>query len=576
MRLLFVHSLPRLRRAAVRIVDARGRALGLVLVTLLLAGVAGGGLVIWQYDTGSAQQPGADAGAQQRQREALDDAAERRAQAAGRRDGEPGAGAPGERRGDEPPTAPGLEDGRPNILFISSDDQTDLEMRWMPKTRRLLGRHGIDFTDAINPHPLCCPARAEILTGEYAQNNGVRHNDGPFGGFSAFKRHNLDDNLGVWLQQAGYRTGFIGKPLNGYVEHRARPEGWDRWNPTLLRSYGYTDVDYELPVGDKVLPGYVTDTNTALAQRMVQRWSVKRRPFFIWISQVGPHDAYVDGRGWGPPVPADRHADLFANLKLPSRHDPGLTEDVSDKPLSVRRAPQHDLAERTEWFRQRVRSLQAIDESNARMVRALARAGVLDRTLVIYTSDNGYELGQHGLWGKNLPYAENLQIPLLMRGPGIAEGATSLLPATTVDLAPTFLDAAGALDDVRASGRTDGESLLRMLTGSAETSSTQLIQAGTADERALDAMGWAWRGVRTPRYTWLVRWTGVEELYDHRLDPHELHNLIRPDGSLRKPAYVPVRDELRARYERLAACHGVAACERQPFGPDPLPVAGRG
>ncbi len=460
---------------------------------------------------------------------------------------------------------------RPNIVLITSDDQTDTELRWMPKTRRLLTRAGIDFRDGLNPHPLCCPARAEILTGEYAQNNGVRSNRGAWGGYAAFSRNNHQENLAVWLRRAGYRTAFVGKTMNGYRDRSRRTAGWDFWSPTLAGTYGYYGTEFEnngapRRWGNK----YVADIVRDETNRLIRQWAPSRKPFFIWASHVGPHDSTTRGK-WGPPIPAKRHASMFGTVKLPTRNKPSFGErNTSDKPHSVRAST---LPSRLVWrFRQRIRSLQAIDEANAATIRALRRARALDDTLIAYVSDNGYQLGEHNLYTKNHPYAESLQIPFLMRGPGIPRGATSDQTASMVDLAPTFLDAAGVLGRVRRAGHTDGETLLPVAAGRATLNSTTLIQAGPITAKQVRTFGWMFRGVRTSRYTWVVWWNGFEELYDHARDPYELDNLTGHRGRLRDPAYLAVRDELRSRYQRLRSCAGYQACERRAFGPEPVPL----
>ena len=454
---------------------------------------------------------------------------------------------------------------RPNIVLITTDDQSDAEMRFMPRTRRLIGEAGIDFTDAINPHPLCCPARAEILTGEYAHNNGVRHNDGPYGGWSAFVAGNEKENLGPWLRRAGYRTGFVGKNLNEYTFDDPRPRGWDFFSPTGERTYSYYGTTF---YNDGEPRGYgrkyVADIVRDESKRLIKRWAAEPEPFFLWASHVGPHAAYVDG--WRSPVPARRHADMFGDLKVATRTKASFNEDdVSDKPAALRGRAKVSMRKLTRQVRDRARSLQAIDQANAATIRALRRSGELDDTLVVFVSDNGFLLGEHRVFGKDLPYDEALQVPMLARGPGITPGTTSRATASLVDLAPTFLDHAGVLDEVRAAGHTDGITLRSVWGEGARVNGTSLIQAGTSDPEALAAYGWAWRGVRTGRYTYTRWWDGFEEVYDRRRDRGELRNVAG------RAAYAGVRRELRRRLERLGDCAGVAQCEQQDFGPEPAP-----
>ena len=166
---------------------------------------------------------------------------------------------------------------QPNIILITTDDEAASDMAWMPKTRALLGGSGVSFTQGISPHPLCCPARAEILTGQYAQNNGVYVNHGVYGGYPALE--NPDNTLPTWLSAAGYKTAFTGKFMNGYeYDVDGRPGGWDMWDPTIIGTYdyyGYTHANDGAPKteGDT----YITDYVAAKSRTMIKRWSDDRR-----------------------------------------------------------------------------------------------------------------------------------------------------------------------------------------------------------------------------------------------------------------------------------------------------------
>src|SRR5215207_2420459 len=129
--------------------------------------------------------------------------------------------------------------GRPNVVLILTDDMRADELRYLPKTRRLLVARGVRFSTAISPHPMCCPARAELVSGQYDQINGVRHNTGPWGG--AKRLRDPDDTIGRWLQAAGYRTSYHGKFLNDYERQRPRyePAGWTIWDAQMRGIYSY-------------------------------------------------------------------------------------------------------------------------------------------------------------------------------------------------------------------------------------------------------------------------------------------------------------------------------------------------
>ena len=150
-------------------------------------------------------------------------------------------GSPGSVRmvqGTQSPTAEADGPTRPNLVFVLTDDMRDDDLDHMPITRRLLADQGMEFTDAISPHPLCCPARAQLATGQYAQNNGVQHNRGVHGGFQAL---DPTQEASTWFRSNGYRTGFVGKFLNGYGPRDVRPDGWTRWDALTRGVYDYVD-----------------------------------------------------------------------------------------------------------------------------------------------------------------------------------------------------------------------------------------------------------------------------------------------------------------------------------------------
>jgi len=462
---------------------------------------------------------------------------------------------------------------RPNVVLITTDDMTTADLRWMPRTRRLLGRTGATFTDSISPHPMCCPARAEILTGQFAQNNGVRTNYPLYGGYSTLDSSNT---LPLWLQRAGYRTAFMGKYLNGYGaddDHEV-PPGWDYWRATVDdANYDYYDYlvnangDLQLHIGD-----YQTDYYAEQTERLVPRLSAGDRPFFLWQSHLAPHAGrsawtiLTTASGWVGATPSSRYNDTLKGLPLPHLDSPAYNEDdVSDKPFYIRRRPlvgPEAQAWLTEAHQRRIESLRSVDDAVARTVDALKRAGELADTLLIFTSDNGFLLGQHRFHGKNVPYEPALRVPLIIRGPSVPAGVRTPATATTVDLAPTVLGATGA----RAGLPVDGRDLLPVARGQRPGWDTALIQAGPRFPR--EGPDWFFRGVRTDRYTYVeYRASDQVELYDRRVDPYQLRNLAGD------AAYAGVQDELRRRLLQLEDCAGTDC--RRSFGPVPPPRSDR-
>lgn len=447
-----------------------------------------------------------------------------------------------------PPTEAAAVD-KPNVVLITADDQSAMEMEWLPKTRRLLGEAGVTFPQMLAPHPNCCPARAQILTGQYAHNNGVATNSPPNGGFA-----NLESStaLPVWLQEAGYRTGFTGKYLHGFDGSTGVEPGWDSFRPIvtqpLSRYYGPLQFDHgELKQWPRST--FHTDLVADQSADFIRDQANSDEPFFLWSSYIAPHGSCETSEEKvcnGPPPSAPEYADAFGDVELPSLRSPSFNEeDLSDKPRHRRNVDPVDPAAQQELFTARLRSLASLDDAVAQTIRTLDEAGELDNTVVLFTSDNGYMFGEHRLKGKVMAYEESVRVPLLMRGPGVPADQTRHQTVTMIDLAPTLAEITGATPQVSV----DGQSLWGHATHDVpQGDRVVLIQAGTAhddpDKR------WAFRAVRTERYT-LVLWRGGgEELYDRAIDPAQI------DSRHRDEAYLEVRARLTNLLRRLESCRG--------------------
>lgn len=457
---------------------------------------------------------------------------------------------------------------RPNIVLITTDDQTFADLRWMPMTRRLLGGdQGLRFSDFLSNHPNCCPARAQILTGQYAQNNKVLTNAPRWGGYDRFTPETA---LPVWLRRAGYTTGLVGKYLNLYDETKGPEPGWSRWSATVDGLYeyrGFTQYDGR----DLTMPGgYHTDFVRDWSTDYIEEQAAAGKPFFLWSSYVAPHSICTpgspEGEGCGtPPMPAERDRDRYAEARPTFLDDPAFGRPTRDgaRPTLLYSEPNPDRARKTKLFRDRIRSLAAVDRAVAATVQSLRRAGELDKTVIMFTSDNGYLFGEHELVNKDVPFDEAVHVPLLIRGPGVRSGVARR-PAAMIDLAPTIAELSHATPLVPV----DGRSLVGTFGGAdRQGDRTVLVQGGVTGRDPKNRV-WAYRGVRTMRYTY-ARWTknGGIELFDRLLDPDELRNVADD------PAYRPVRRELRRRAKLLGECSG-SVC-RVRFGPVPAPRTGR-
>ncbi|HZA90773.1 MAG TPA: sulfatase [Solirubrobacterales bacterium] len=435
----------------------------------------------------------------------------------------------------------------PNIVVVMTDDQALDTMRAMPRTRYLIGRKGVSFRNAVVSYPLCCPSRATFLTGQYAHNHRVLDNGGPRGGYHALA---AGHTLPVWLSRAGYRTAFVGKFLNGYGEgsrDREVPPGWSDWYGLPSRAKR-RPFDFQLNEnGELVAYGnhdrdYKTEVLADKAVSFVRDRAPSERPFFLWVATNAPHVDYglsehVDRN----PEPAPRDRGRFEG-KAPPRRESVDEGDVSDKPRFIQSRSRLGGAQREQIkkiYVSQLESLVAVDRLVKRVVKELRRQGEFGRTVVMFTSDNGFLRGQHRLdSGKSTPYEEAIRVPLLIRGPGFPEGVRDERPVGNVDLAPTILDLAGAEPDLEV----DGRSILPFEPASGGDRSVLLEVYERSHGRFV--------GVRTRRYVYAEYDGRDRELYDLKRDPQQLKS-VHDD-----PRYADVRARLSSRLAELRNCAG--------------------
>ena len=397
-----------------------------------------------------------------------------------------------------------------NVLVVMTDDQRFDTIAAMPNLSRLADQ-GVRFTNAYMPSPLCGPSRASLFSGGFlTQNTLVLENNAPNGGARAF---NDKANLGSMLQGVGYRTAFIGKWVNGYEGMgRYVPPGWTRWvgRHSYATTTSWFNFEYVLGSSTQYASGtgslvgsqkYTTYYERDQVLAFLEQGKASSQPFFILWSPSAPH---------AQATPAPEDATAYPGYVYRGR---GYGEtDLSDKPWWVRYSTDPDGND--EFVRKQRRTLLGVDRSFGAIVDRIAQHGKLDNTLIIYTSDNGYMWGEHGLWGKDKAYEESSRVPLVVVMPGVAPRQETRLVAPMLDIGPTVLQLAGV------ARKTDGASLVPLLRnpGTATWRNTMFFEK-TSSGAYTNAV---WAGIRNQRWKYIRYWTGEEELYDLVNDPYEL------------------------------------------------------
>jgi arylsulfatase A-like enzyme len=367
----------------------------------------------------------------------------------------------------------------PNIVLIMTDDQNVDSLPVMRKLMAFPEGSWINFTNAYANHSICCPARATVLTGQYARTTGVTGND---------QGEHLDDTntLPVWLDKAGYQTGLIGKYLNGFPWDKGAeyvPPGWDSFKTKGLGGVnGFT----------KEAVNFINTAN---------------EPFFLYLAFLAPHH---------PAKPLATYAD--ADVYLPP-DPPNFNEaDVSDKPAWVRELPLFSQSTIDIWHTERIasqRALLGVDDGIQQIVEALTAKDQLDNTMIIFMSDHGFSWGAHRHLLKECVYEECSKFPLLIRFPNLTENREESRLVSNVDLAATMADYAGVSPELPQ----EGKNLVPLITN---------IATDWKEEILLEREGigkFAFDGIRVPGWKYVEYANGDKELYDLSADPYELQNL---------------------------------------------------
>jgi arylsulfatase A-like enzyme len=357
-----------------------------------------------------------------------------------------------------------------NVILIMLDDLDEMVtpyLETMPFLRSLVETKAIQFENTYSSTSICCAARCQMLTGRYGHNIGVIGNGGIFGGYQAFSTpknfngtrmkdhqgrcYNFEDfSLPVYLEKAGYRTGYFGKYINSRKPIAHIPPGWTDFhigiNKLMYAGYGYNFLDYSdrNDYMDQTHYGtdqdsYITDVLSDLAQDFIQKSIDNDKPFFAYIAPTAPHL---------PIMPAERHRhhlEYWLNEydRIVANRESYYESDLSDKSgwLQLSRNLRYHLKQTDlgrNDFAKRITSLYAVDEMLERLYR--------DDTYIILTSDNGYNYGSHGFIHKMTPYEESIRVPLYIIGPNTVSKNVEQSVMLS-DLMPTILDMAGFESD---------------------------------------------------------------------------------------------------------------------------------
>jgi N-acetylglucosamine-6-sulfatase len=446
---------------------------------------------------------------------------------------------------------------RPNIVFILTDDLAWNLVQFMPHVQQMQ-KDGVTFTNYFVTNSLCCPSRSSIFTGRYPHNTGVFRNIGDDGGYKGFRNRGHEAaTFAVALTAVGYRTDMLGKYLNGYHPSDPVAPGWTAW--AVAGGAGYREFNYRLNEDGKVVAysnepaSYLTDVLGAAASRFIKQSA--GTPFFVEVATFAPHAPYI---------PAPRDANALAELRAPRTGAYNSAPDANTpKWLAAMPAlSDTDMSNIDRDFRKRAQSVLAVDAMIAELQAAVAAIGEDKNTYFVFSSDNGYHMGEYRLMpGKMTAYDSDIRVPLIVTGPGIAAGRTIEEIAMNIDLHATFAQLGGA----GAAANADGHSLEPLLHGIPVTDWRTLAliehrgrqRAGNAGDpdapTARSGNPPTYEAIRTRSSLYVAYADGIKEYHDLATDPDELRNTF---------ASLPSKEQalLSATLAAVKSCRGAQSC----------------
>jgi arylsulfatase A-like enzyme len=466
---------------------------------------------------------------------------------------------------------------RPNILFIFSDDHAQhaiscygSKVNQTPHLDRLAAA-GVRFTNSFVTNSICTPSRATLLTGQYSHRNGVP----VFNRFDGSR-----DHVAKRLRAGGYHTGMVGKWHLG-----SDPTGFDRW--IVLPGQGaYWNPAFLVPGGRLTIQGHCTEIITELGIQWLNT-RPKDKPFFLMLHHKAPH------RSWEPD---ERNMAIFKNKSFPEpetfwddyatrpaalpANQQTVAKDLTRRDLKLQPPPGLSPRERNQWLDEKpaevevlaadgskktlrgkelirwkyqrymqdyLACVQGVDDSVGKVLEYLDQSGLAKNTVVFYSSDNGWYLGDLGLYDKRFMYEPGLHVPLIVRGPGIQAGAVVDSFVVNIDLAPTFLELAG----LPVPDTMQGRSIVPLLQGKPPADwRTSVYYRYYHDPGHHNTA--AHLGVRTATHKLIYYWKkNAYEMFDLTVDPNEQHNLLYSPEEANKPEVAAKFAELKAEIARL-------------------------
>jgi N-acetylglucosamine-6-sulfatase len=414
-----------------------------------------------------------------------------------------------------------------NVIFILTDDLSWNLVKYMPHVVEMQ-KKGVTFENYFVTDSLCCPSRSSILTGRFPHGTGVFTNSGDDGGYATFKsKGNETRTFATSLLAADYATAFYGKYLNGYNPTlEGKVPGWSEW---ALSASGYKEFNYTLNESGKPKSytdkpaEYLTDVIAKMGVDFVTK-NAKTKNFVIELATFAPHAPYT---------PAPRHENLFPDLKLPRGGAYGDRPDAA-APDWLKAIPPLDATDKDKLdanFRKRAQSVQAVDDLIGKLQDAVAAAGQAQNTYFVFSSDNGFHMGEHSLrGGKQTAFDTDIRVPLIVTGPGVPAGRVASEIAQNIDLCATFSELGHAEPPAAQMGR----SLVPLFHGQPvpDWRNVALVEhhgeVSDPDDPdlpdAFSANPPGYGALRTASTVNVEYKTGEIEYYDHATDPNELHN----------------------------------------------------